>query len=139
MKVCVATAVALAFAGACLLAQSAVAAGKYDGSGPMICAATAVMECAAGGRCQGRSAESVNFPALFRVDVTAMKAHPLEAEPGRESPIKSVGHTNGKLMLNGADGERGWIALINETTGGISVVVSGDGEGFVIFGQCALS
>ena len=29
---------------------------------------------------------------------------------------------NEGLMLNGADGERGWIAPINETTGGISMV-----------------
>ena len=138
MNVLVSAATALAFAAACLAPHPAAAAGKYDGSGPMICAATAVTECVAGGRCERRSAESVNFPALFRVDVKAMKAHNLEAERGRESPIKSVGHESGKLMLSGADSERGWIALINETTGRMSVVVSGDGEGFVIFGQCGL-
>ena len=122
----------------CLAPYRADAAGKYDGSAPLLCAATAVTECAAEETCQRRSAESVNLPSLFRVDAKGMKIRNLEAEKGRESPITSVGHANGKLILNGADGERGWIVLIHEDTGKMSAVVSGDGEGFVVFGQCAL-
>jgi len=122
----------------CSAPYRADAAGKYDGSAPLLCAAMTVTECEADGRCQQRSAERVNLPSLFRVDVKAMKVRNLEAEKGRESPIQSVGHANGKLVVNGADGERGWIVLIHEDTGKMSAVVSGDGEGFVIFGQCAL-
>jgi hypothetical protein len=114
------------------------AAGKYDGSAPLLCAAMAVTECEADGRCQRRSAENVNLPSLFRVDAKGMKVRNLEAEKGRESPIQTVAHSSGKLVVNGADGERGWIVVINEDTGKMSGVVSGDGEGFVVFGQCAL-
>ena len=116
----------------------AAAAGKYDGSVPMICAVNAVNECEAGRRCEQRIPERVNLPSLFRVDAKAMKVRNLDAEKGRESPIRSVDHANGKLVLNGADGERGWIVLIHEDSGRMSAVVSGDGEGFVVFGQCAL-
>lgn len=118
--------------------HAAAAAGKYDGSAPLLCAAMAVTECEAEGRRQRRSAESVNLPGLFRVDAKAMKVRNLEAEKGRESAIQSVGHANGKLILNGADGERAWSVLVHEETGKMSAAVAGDGEGFVIFGQCTL-
>ena len=80
----------------------------------------------------------MNFPALFKVDVKAMKARNLEAEQGRESSIRNVDRVNGKIILSGAEGERGWTVLINEASGKMSATAAGDGEGFVIFGQCAL-
>lgn len=138
MKIFASLAALMAAAFMCAAPDRGFAAGKFDGSAPLLCAATAVTECAADGRCQRRSAERVNLPSLFRVDAKGMKVRNLEAEKGRESPIQSVGHANGKLVLNGADGERGWIMVIHEDTGKMSAVVSGDGEGFVVFGQCAL-
>ena len=137
MKVFASIAAVVGLAAMCLV-PSVSAAGKYDGSAPMICAALTVTECLAGGRCQRRSAESVNLPELFRVDAKAMKVRNLETEKGRESSIRSVDHANGKMILSGGEGERGWNVQINEETGKMSAVVSGDGEGFVVFGQCAL-
>ena len=122
----------------CSPPHPAGAEGKYDGSAPLLCAATTVTECEADGRCQRRSAENVNLPSLFRVDAKGMKVRNLESEKGRESAIQSVAHANGKLVVSGADGERGWFLVIHEDTGKMSAVVSGDGEGFVVFGQCAL-
>lgn len=138
MKVCASVAAVLGVAFMAFGAYLAEAAGKYDGSTPLMCAATTVTECEADGQCQRRSAENVNLPSLLRVDAKSMKVRNLEAEKGRESPIQNVGHANGKLVVNGADGERGWIVVIHEDTGRMSAVVSGDGEGFVVFGQCVL-
>ena len=118
--------------------RQAGAAGKYDGSVPMICSAAAVMECQSGRRCEPRSADKVNLPALFRVDAKAMKVRNLEAEKGRESPIRNVDHANGALVLQGADADRGWTVVIHEETGRMSGTISADGEGFVVFGQCGL-
>jgi hypothetical protein len=45
-------AAALSIVMACLgIAWPAAAAGKYDGSAPMICAVTAMSECTADGKC----------------------------------------------------------------------------------------
>ena len=130
--------VVLGIAAACLSPEQVAAAGKYDGSAPMICAAMAVTECVAGGRCERRGADQVNFPSLFRVDVKAMKLRSLEAEKGRETSIRNLDRANGKVILSGAEGERGWTVLINEASGTMSATAAGDGEGFVIFGQCGL-
>lgn len=114
------------------------AAGKYDGSAPLVCAATAVSECVVDGRCQPRTAEKVNFPSLFKADAKAMKLWELGAEKGRETTIRNIDRAGGKMILSGAEGERGWTVLINEASGKMSATAAGDGEGFVIFGQCAL-
>jgi hypothetical protein len=138
MKVFASVVAILGVMAMCSAPYRAEAAGKYDGSAPLLCAAMTVTECEADGRCQRRSAENVNLPSLFRVDAKGMKVRNLETEKGRESPIQSVAHANGKLVVSGSDGERGWFLVIHEDTGKMSAVVSGDGEGFVVFGQCAL-
>jgi len=79
-----------------------------------------------------------NFPGLFRVDVKARKMRNLEAEQERESAIRDVDHAFGKMLLSGADGDRDWTVLINDATGKMSPATTRDGEGFGIFGQCAL-
>ena len=64
-------AAALCVVAACLgFAWPAAAAGKYDGSAPMLCAVTAVSECTADGKCE-RSAPQAgnNLPTFMRVDV----------------------------------------------------------------------
>jgi hypothetical protein len=80
----------------------------------------------------------VNFPGIIRVDIKAMKMSDLASEKPRESAIRNVDHANGRMILSGAEGDRGWILLINEASGAMSVTAAGDGEGFVMFGQCAL-
>jgi len=117
-------------------APNLAAAAKYDGSAAMMCAAILVHECTAGAVCQARAAESVNLPTLFRVDVKGMRIH--NSETNRESPIKTVEHAKGKLLMSGHQGEHAWIVIVNETTGRMTGTVAADGEGYVIFGQCAL-
>jgi hypothetical protein len=141
MKVALAIATALAVFAMTLPLHSAGAAATYDGSAPLVCAATTVTACDAEGRCQSGTAAGVNFPSIFKVDAKAMKLrnlHAVKGSQGVESSIRNVDHANGKMILSGAEGERGWSVLIHESTGKMSAAVSGDGEGFVIFGQCAL-
>jgi len=138
MKISLAMLVVVSAVFLSIVPRQAGAAGKYDGSVPMICSASAVTECEPGRRCQPRKAEHVNLPELFRVDAKAMKVRNLEAEKGRESPIRNLDHANGAMVLQGADADRGWTVVIHEETGRMSATVSADGEGFVVFGQCGL-
>jgi hypothetical protein len=79
------------------------------------------------GQCYAWAVEQTGF-------VKGMKMSDLASEKPRESAIRNVGHANGKVILSGAEGERGWILLINETSGTMSATAAGDGEGFVLFG-----
>ena len=136
MKILGPVGMVLVVVGMCLAPYPAGAAGKHDGSVPLLCVPIAVTECGADGECKRGTAESVNLPQFIRVDLKAMKAH--NQETGRESPIKNVERMNGKMILQGAQGERGWTVTISEDTGKMSAVVSADGEGYVIFGACTL-
>ena len=116
------------------------AAGKFDGSAPMLCVPTIVMECAADGpdgECKRRTAASVNLPQFFNVDLKGMKVH---SDGGaRHSPIRNVEHLDGTLIIQGGQQGRGWTLTIVEETGRMSGAISADGEGFVVLGACTLS
>jgi hypothetical protein len=79
---------------------ASAAAGKYDGSAPLVCAAMTVSECDADGRCQRRN-------ALFKVDIKAMKLWELGAEKPRETAIRNVDRANSKMILSGGRGRAG--------------------------------
>ena len=120
------------------IAFPAMAAGKYDGTAALICASSAVNECALGERCQARVPESIGLPSLIRVDFTGKKVHPLEPIANRDSTIRSVYHVNGRTVVSGGESGRGWVLNIHEQTGRMSAAVVTEAEGFVIFGQCAV-
>lgn len=126
----------LAGVGLCVAPYAAAAAGKYDGSAPLLCAVTDVHECAADAGCKRVTADSVNLPQFLRVDVKAGKVHSEAA--GRASPFKTVQHLDGALLLQGSENERGWTMMISETTGKMSATIAAAEEGFVVFGACTL-
>jgi hypothetical protein len=136
MKILGPVGMVLAAAGLFLVPSSVGAAGKHDGSVPLLCVPMAVTECGAEGECKRGTAESVNLPQFIRVDVKAMTIR--SEEQKRDSPIKTVEHMNGKLILQGTQGQRGWTMLIAEDTGLLSATVTADGEGFVVFGACTV-
>ena len=59
-------------------------------------------------------------------------------EEGREVSIRAVEHLNGNMLLQGVQGAHGWTLMIAEDTGQMSATISGNGEGYVIFGPCTL-
>ena len=71
-------------------AGPASAAGKYDGSKPMLCAITSTTECTADGKCE-RSAPQAgnNLPTFVRVDVKGKLLTDNDGS-GRKTEIKVV-------------------------------------------------
>jgi len=139
MKILKPAGMVLAAAAICLAPHGARAAGKYDGSVPLLCVPTIVIECSvegADGECKRRTPAAVNLPQFLNVDVKAMKVH---AEGGaRNSPVRNVEHLNGNLIIQGGQDGRGWTLTISEETGKMSAAIAADGEGFVVFGACTI-
>jgi len=124
---------------ACLgFAWPADAAGKYDGSAPMLCAVTAVSECTADGKCQ-RSAPQAgnNLPTFMRVDV---KGRVLKADDdsGRKTEIKGSAMVDDQLMLQGIENGKAWTMVIKSDTGRWGGAVVEDDGSFALFGACTL-
>jgi hypothetical protein len=135
-----ATGLILALGGMVLTAQTtpASAAGKYDGSKPMLCAVTAVSECTKDGACE-RSApqEGNNLPGFVRVDVAGKLLSDNDGA-GRKTAIQSSSIVDNQLMLQGAENGKAWTIVV-ATDSGIfgSSVVEDDGL-FAIFGRCTI-
>ena len=117
------------------LIPTVILAAPYDGSSPFLCATITALECVNTGECQRQMVENINFPQFVTVDVSKKVIHAATAHHGK-ADIKSAERLNGHLILQGAQGERGWSMLIDEETGKMSTAVVGDGAGFVIFGAC---
>jgi hypothetical protein len=120
----------------CMAPFEALAAGKYDGSAPLLCVPIVVSECGPDGDCKRVTADSVNLPQLLKVDVKAQKVY--SEETGRASPFRSIEHLDGNMVLQGAQAGRGWTMTIAEETGKMSAAISSGGEGWVVFGACML-
>ena len=130
---------ALCVVTACLgLTLPVAAAGKYDGSAPMLCAVTAVSECTADGKCE-RSAPQAgnNLPTFMRVDV---KGKVLRADDGsgRKTEIKASSIVDDQLMLQGIENGKAWNMVIKSDTGRWGGSVVEDDGSFALFGACTL-
>ena len=132
-------AAALSVALVCLaLASPAWAAGKYDGSAPMLCAVTAVSECTADGKCERSAPQSGNnLPTFLRVDV---KARTLSANDGsgRKTEIKTSSVVDGLIMLQGIENGKAWNMVIGSETGKWGGSIVEDDGSFAVFGACTL-
>ncbi len=126
----------LTVASALVVAPAATqAAGPFDGSAPLLCAAIDLVECAAGGECQKRTAEDVNLPRFINFD---FKGQTLAAADGsnRTAPIQRVERVNGRLILQGGQEGRAWSVVIDEATGSLSAGVVDRQGAFAVFGAC---
>ncbi len=115
------------------------AAADFDGTKPFLCATMDVASCAPGQDCARESAQTVNAPEFFVVDVSKMLvSEGGNGSAGRTSKIDHVGHQSGLLMLAGTDGVESWAASIVESNGKLSYSVVGDRMIVAAFGACVI-
>ena len=114
----------------------AAAAGKYDGTAPMLCAVMSVSECQADGQCE-KGGGGHNVPPFVKVDVgqRTLTAHD---GSGRKTEIKGSSLVDGQLVLQGGELGRGWSMVIGTDTGRMGAAIVEDDYAFAIFGACTL-
>ena len=109
-------------------------AAPFDGSVPILCAPATIMECGSDGACQRSTLETANVPPFVKADLKTMQISTLDGK--RTSPIKHMDRLDGKIILHGGEGGRGWSVVITEANGKMSGAVSAEAHGFLIFGSC---
>lgn len=121
-------------AGSAVVLPSAAPAAPLDGSAPILCALSSVVECGRKDGCERGSSEETGIPAFIRVNVPQRLLSSLDG--ARTSPIVNVQRSNGQLMFQGMQNERVWGAVIDEESGRMSATaVEADGA-FVLIGTC---
>ncbi len=129
----VAAAIALLHA---MVAGPAIASSAVDGSAPMLCAISTIMECDGTEQCQRHTAvQRSDFPSFLRIDL-AQRTIVDGQNSDRKTVIASATRLDGRLILHGGENGRGWAATIAEDTGRMSAGVVADEFTFVLFGTC---
>jgi len=114
-------------------------ADDFDGSKPLTCASIFSAECNAGDQeCTTGAPWMINFPVFMEVDFKAKKVSTTKLhESPRISPISNVVKLkNGHTAIQGIDDEFLWGMLIAEETGSMTLTISGEDTGFIVFGAC---
>ena len=120
-----------------ILTPLSIAAADFDGSKPLLCAIIETFECGYGTECQWGTAQSINLPQFLKIDFKEKKIGGTR-ENGEvlTTKIENMERSDGKLVLQGTQNNKGWSMLINEATGKMTITVSDDQAGFVVFGAC---
>jgi hypothetical protein len=121
------------------IAAAAPARAEIDGSAPALCATIETVECSADRKCQHGLAGHVRIPTFLRIDFKKKQIH-ATPEGGEKivSAIKALERADGKLILTGFEGGRGWSMVIEEASGGMSLALSGLDASFLVFGACTI-
>ena len=105
-----------------------------DGSTPMLCAPSSVVECSRKGECQRSTPEDADVPPFVKVDLGQRQLTSLDG--ARTSPISASQRNDGRLMLQGMQNTRVWGAVIDEQTGQMTATIGEDDGAIVIIGTC---
>ncbi len=113
---------------------AAAPAAPMDGSAPILCALSSVVECSRRGDCERSTAEEADVPSFVRINVAQRLLGTVDG--ARTSPIASVQRSNGRLMMQGVQNERVWGVVIDEASGQMSATVGEHDGAFVFSGGC---
>lgn len=78
----------------------------------------------------------LGIPRFLTVDFGAKRLSGKTAEGELHTAIQNVQSLDGKQILQGAEGGRGWSIVIDEQTGDMSAAVADQSAGFLVFGAC---
>ena len=127
-----------------MVTASAVGAGDFDGSKPLLVSVNRVIECTPDGTCREVTPASAGLPQFLKIDFSQKTIRPAAADD--ETPASIIERqevVDGKLILQGAeDGYEkmhdglGWTMAISESTGQVVLTGSGEQVAFVVFGAC---
>jgi len=122
---------------AAMLLPAGGSAAGLDGKASLVCAAVDVIACANGPGCSEGSANHFDLPQFMFVDFKKQQVHATD-ETGKNvvSPIKNSAITEQQIILQGTENHRGWSATIDKANGKMTVVSSGPGVSFMVFGAC---
>ena len=114
-------------------------ADDFDGSKPLTCAAIYSVECNAPSQdCTTGAPWMINFPVFIQIDFDAKQASTTKLyEDTRISPINTVSKLkNGHTAIQGTDNDFVWNMVIAQETGSMTLGISGENTGYIIFGAC---
>jgi len=103
---------------------------------PLLCAPGEQIQCEDSRECVRGTVQGARLPRFIRVDFATQQLSGAVEEGKLVTPIKNQQRLEDMLILQGTENGRGWSMAINEKSGEMTLTVSGDQVGFVVFGAC---
>jgi hypothetical protein len=124
--------IALAFA-----SSTALGGELIDGSAPLECRAEQGHDCLPGEAQCGRLKRDTNQPPVIAIDLAKGEIH----SPFRTSVLRVGRSTSNKesLVLQGSDLLFAWSAVINKTTGALTISIADRQGAYIVFGKCTVA
>jgi hypothetical protein len=105
-------------------------------STPLLCAPGEQIQCVRDGECVQGTIQGTRLPRFIRVDFATQQLSGVVEGGKVTTAIKNRQQLDGMLILQGAENGRGWSMAIDEKSSEMTLTVSGDQVGFVVFGAC---
>ena len=105
-------------------------------STPLLCAPGEPIQCESNGQCTRITIQSTRLPRFIRVDFATQQLSGVAEGEKIVTAIKNRQQLDGMLILQGSENGRGWSMAIDEKSSEMTLTVSGDQVGFVVFGAC---
>jgi hypothetical protein len=122
----------------CLMAVPLAAHGS-DSAPSLICVPAEIMECYETGECHRVTPESMDFPRFLKINFEKKIIRGILADGEvRTVKIQQWKSFEGKLVLHGVQKGRGWSLVLTEPAGKMTIAVSDDDGGIMIFGACVV-
>ena len=119
------------------ISVAANAAGKFDGSSNLICAAFDLTACVDGVTCAKGEARTFDMPEFLTVNFKKKSIHAdYDGDKTADSPFKNFESTDNQLIIQGVENDHGWTMAISKETGRMSVAAVGEEVSFTMFGAC---
>ena len=114
--------------------SAAAVAGDFDGSVPLSCTAEKAHDCLPSQAACGPLKPETNIAPVYGVDFAKKEVR----SPYRKAllPVAHTTTNKDSIVLQGADLQFAWSALIDRKTGELTVTVADNKGAYVAFGQC---
>jgi hypothetical protein len=120
-----------------VLASSAVLADDLTGADRFLCSTGTVTACTEDGACFKESPAAFNIPQFLEVDLQQKRLSTTKASAlNRSTDVMNVQRKDGRVVLQGTQGERAFSIMIVEDTGVLTAAVTADGFSIGVFGAC---
>jgi hypothetical protein len=116
------------------LATSGAAAQDIDA---LICETDRSFDCAPGSNCIEDDAEAIGLPSILHVNLKSDQVVGTMPD-GTDLKADFAGEVqkDGRLVVTGIQAGLGWTMTVAKDTGTMTLAISGDSIGFVVFGSC---
>ena len=120
-----------------LLYCGAVFADDVTGSDSLLCYGLSAARCEIGEACEAVAPWQLNLPDFVKLDLRGKRIQTTAGSAEqRETPLQTVQRSNGKILIQGVQGERAFSWVISEMSGEGTLSVAGHGQGVTVFTVC---